>query len=616
MKVDKVTLAKDILKLVGGSENVQGVTHCATRLRFRVSQSDKVKKGELEQHPEILKVVESSGQLQVVIGSHVSDVYQEIERQGQFNDDHSVGKSEQKQTILSKVFALISGSLTPLIPAFAGAGLMKALLIVLENLHILTPESGTYAVLAAAGNAVFYFLPILLGVTIARVLGANPYVAGAIGAALLEPNFTALREAGNVVSFIGIPVPLLDYASSIFPIFIAVSLFAFIERNLKKVIHKNIQIFAVPFLSILITVPLTTMLVGPFGVYLGTWLGDLVNYLINSSHIVSGIIIGGSWSFLVLFGLHWAMVPIILENLKSGSDLIVPLAAASVAAQMGIALGVFLKTKDKDMKALSGSTFLSAILSGITEPILYGIILRHRKTMIYMVVAGAIGGALIAIFNVKLVVFNFFLNVFTFPAQSPMILYILGIVITIVIAAVLPIIFGYELKHQQKKEDNATNKELETKESIMSPLSGQVRALQQVDDVVFSSEAMGKGIAIEPSQGEVVAPVDGVISVTMESGHAVGMISKKGAEILIHVGIDTVKLDGKYFTCLVNQGDDVKQGQPLIKFELDQIIEAGFQTTTPIVITNSDQYEHIDAVVPVEEQIQKNEDLLNLKKKS
>ncbi|OLP63553.1 PTS system beta-glucoside-specific EIIBCA component [Bacillus pumilus] len=615
--MDKATLAKDILKLVGGSDNVRGVTHCATRLRFRISESEKVKKNELEQHPEILKVVESSGQLQVVIGSHVSDVYKEIERQGKFDDDHSAGKSEQKQTVVSKVFSLISGSLTPLIPAFAGAGLIKALLIVLENLNLLTPESGTYSVLAAAGNAVFYFLPILLGVTIARVLGANPYVAGAIGAALLEPNFTALREAGNVVSFLGIPVPLLDYASSIFPIFIAVSLFALIERNLKKVIHKNIQIFAVPFLSILITVPLTTMLVGPFGVYLGTWLGDLVNLLINSSHILSGIIIGGAWSFLVLFGLHWAMVPIILENLKSGSDLIVPLAAASIAAQMGIALGVFIKTKNKDMKALSGSTFLSAILSGITEPILYGIILRHRKTMVYMVIAGAIGGALIAVFKVKLVVFNFFLNVFTFPAQSPMVLFIIGILMTIVIAAILPILFGYEAVQQQGQEDETDDQiSRNMNERIMSPLSGQVKALHQVDDVVFSSEAMGKGIAIEPNQGEVVAPVDGVISVTMESGHAVGMISQNGAEILIHVGIDTVKLEGKYFTCLVNQGDEVKQGQPLIKFELNKIIEEGYQMTTPIVITNTNQYEQIDTVVPFDEPIAKHEDLLLLKKKS
>ncbi|MFS0657090.1 beta-glucoside-specific PTS transporter subunit IIABC [Bacillus sp. 179-C3.3 HS] len=613
--MNKETLAKDILKMVGGSDNVLGVTHCATRLRFRINQSEKVEKSDLEQHPDILKVVESSGQLQVVIGSHVADVYKEIERQGQFDDDHSGGKSGEKQTIISRVFSLISGSLTPLIPAFAGAGLIKALLIVLENLNLLTPEDGTYAVLAAAGNAVFYFLPILLGVTIARVLGANPYVAGAIGAALLEPNFTALREAGNVVSFLGIPVPLLDYASSIFPIIIAVSLFALIESNLKKVIHKNLQIFAVPFLSILITVPLTTMLVGPFGVYLGTWLGDLVNFLINSSHILAGIVIGGAWSFLVLFGLHWAMVPIIIENLKGGSDLIVPLAAASIAAQMGIALGVFFKTKNKDMKALSGSTFLSAILSGITEPILYGIILRHRKTMIYMIVAGAIGGALIATFKVELVVFNFFLNVFTFPAQSPMGLYILGIVITIVIAAILPILFGYEVK-QPKKEEADEKDPQQLNEQIMSPLSGQVKALQQVEDVVFSSEAMGKGIAIEPDQGEVVAPVDGVISVTMESGHAVGLVSQKGAEILIHVGIDTVKLEGKYFTCLVKQGDEVKQGQPLIRFELDKIIEAGYPISTPIVITNTDQYEQIQEVVPFEGQVQKNQDLLSLKKKS
>lgn len=411
----------------------------------------------------------------------------------------------------------------------------------------------------------------------------------------------------------------MNYASSVFPMFIAVSIYAVLEKFLKKIMHKNVQLFAVPFFSLVIMVPLTAMLIGPFGQYVGQWIGDIVNFLINSNSVIAGIILGGTWSFLVLLGLHWATVPIIMGNLSAGGDLIAPLAATSVAASMGIGLGVFLKTKDKDLKALSGSSFLSAILSGVTEPILYGIILRYRKTLIYLVAAGAIAGGLMGYLGVKLIVFNFFLNVFTLPAQSPMLYYIIGVLTAIAGGALCVVLFGYESKKNNQvaegpKVQRDENNQHPTPESstakmeqnaagidanvameclITSPLEGTVIPLHDVEDVVFSSESMGKGVAIIPSKGQLVSPVDGVVSVTMKSAHAIAVTSDEGVEILMHIGIDTVRLKGKYFTQKVQQGNRIRKGGVLIEFDMDQIRNEGFKLTTPIVVTNSDQFRDI-----------------------
>ncbi|MGO4529482.1 beta-glucoside-specific PTS transporter subunit IIABC [Paenibacillus sp. 2TAF8] len=624
--MDHLKLAQNIVSRVGGKENIQSLTHCATRLRFVLNDNRKADADTLENTAGILKVVESGGQFQVVVGNDVSEVYKHIVAEGEFDGAESGGGSEkEKKSIRSAIFGLISGSLTPLIPVFAGAGLVKALLIVLERAGWIAADSGTYAILAAAGNSIFYFLPILLGITIAKVLNVNSYVAAAIGAALMEPNFTALTAAGGTTHFLGIPVSLMNYASSVFPMFIAVSIYAVLEKFLKKIMHKNVQLFAVPFFSLVIMVPLTAMLIGPFGQYVGQWIGDIVNFLINSNSVIAGIILGGTWSFLVLLGLHWATVPIIMGNLSAGGDLIAPLAATSVAASMGIGLGVFLKTRDKDLKALSGSSFLSAILSGVTEPILYGIILRYRKTLIYLVAAGAIGGGLMGYLGVKLIVFNFFLNVFTLPAQSPMLYYIIGVLTAIAGGALCVVLFGYESKKNdqiaegpevQKDDNNPVEGKSENNQHsapgsstgkmeqnaagidmnaameslITSPLEGKVIPLHDVEDVVFSSESMGKGVAIIPSKGQLVSPVDGIVSVTMKSAHAIAVTSDEGVEILMHIGIDTVRLKGKYFTQKVQQGDRIRKGEVLIEFDLDQIRNEGFKLTTPIVVTNSDQF--------------------------
>lgn len=591
--MDNKQLGHKIVELVGGDENIHSLVHCATRLRFKLRDNKKAHKTELENMDGILSVVESGGQFQVVIGSHVSDVYNEIIKKGNVGSNGQAA-DEPKGTVMSIIFETISRSFSPLIGALAGAGMLKAVLTLLATLGWLSPESGTYSILSAAGNAVFYFLPIFLGITLATKLGANPYVGGVIGAALLEPNLTGLLAEGNSTSFLGIPVILMDYSSSVFPIFIAVSIYAALEKFLKKVIHKDLQMFLVPMLSIAIIVPLTVMAFGPFGVYVGDAIGSAISFLSTKSGILTGAVMGTAWTFLTILGLHWGLVPIMLANMAAGGDPIIGMAAAGVFAQMGIAFGIFLKTRDKKVKTLAGSTAIPGLLAGVTEPIIYGLILRFRRTIPFVAIAGAVGGAINGLLGAKGMSFAF-PALLTIPAFSPIGTYTMGVLIALVVGALLTLLFGYEDKKQQNPA-NTQNDQVKPstsamkKESIVSPLTGKVKPLSEVNDRVFSTGVMGKGIAIEPTIGKAFSPVNGVVTTLFPTGHAIGITSEGGVEILIHIGIDTVQLDGKYYSSHVKQGDEVKQGDLLVEFDIEKIKEAGYQVITPVLVTNTVNY--------------------------
>jgi beta-glucoside PTS system EIICBA component len=609
-----VGLAKDIIQGIGGEENISSLVHCATRLRFTLRDTSKANKEALEGLDGVLSVVQSGGQYQVVIGSHVSEVYKEIVKIA------DVGKNDTDSTdtrgsITSQVFDVISRSFSPLLGALAGAGMLKALLTVLTMLGWLSSESGTYLILSAAGNAVFYFLPIFLGITLSIRLGANAYVGGTIGAALLEPNITGLIESGS--SFLGIPAIIVDYSSTVFPVFIAVCMYAIFEKWIKKVIHKDLQLFLVPMLSLVVIVPLTVLIFGPFGTYVGNGIGAGIGFLSERSGLLTGAVMGAAWTFLTLFGLHWGVVPIMIQNLGTGGDPLTSMLSAAPFAQIGVALGIFIIAKDKKLKALAGSTVLPGALSGVTEPILYGLILRYRKTLFYVIGAGVIGGAINGALGSKAMVFAFpsFLAI---PAFSPMGQYVIGILVAFLLAVIVTVVFGFENKSKKETttqtttagEPLAENKQLTRKESIVSPITGEVKALSEVKDDAFASEAMGKGVAIEPAVGKVVTPVDGVVSAVFPTGHAVGITSNEGAEILIHIGINTVQLNGKYFTPHVKRGDTVKQGDLLVDFDLDKIKEAGFDVTTPVIITNTDRY--IEILELGKRNVQAKENLLTL----
>lgn len=603
------SLGNEILKLVGGEQNVSSLVHCATRLRFKLRDRKEAKKAELEKVNGVLSVVESGGQFQVVIGSDVSNVYKEIMKIGNFGGN-SDSSTEKKASVISRVFEVISGSLSPLIPALAGSGMMKALLTVLTMTHLLSAQSGTYHILSAAANAVFYFLPIFLGITCSIKLESNPYVGGVIGAALLEPNFTALLTAGKATTFIGMPVVLMDYSSSVFPIFIAVSIFAVLERFLKKVIHKDVQMFLVPMLSLMIMVPLTAMAFGPFGVYTGNAIGAGISFLSGKSGIITGAIMGAAWTFLTVLGLHWGLVPIIIANLAAGGDPIIAMAAAAPFAQMGLAFGIFLKTKDKKLKTLSASTLLPGLLSGVTEPIIYGLLLRYKRTIPFIAAAGAVGGAISGLLGVKEKVFAF-PSALSTPAFVPMTLYAMAMAVSFAIAVILTMTFGFENKDEvSQAKAEVVSEPIVRKKVIVSPLTGEVKPLTEVNDPVFSSETMGKGIAIEPTIGEISSPVKGTVTTIFPTKHAIGIISEEGVEILIHIGINTVQLEGKYFTQIAKQGDKVKIGDLLAKFDIEKIKEAGYETITPVIVTNTKDY--LDVLADDIKQINKGEILLTV----
>ncbi|MFK0522932.1 beta-glucoside-specific PTS transporter subunit IIABC [Paenibacillus illinoisensis] len=633
--MDHKKMGDDIVRLVGGEANINGLVHCATRLRFNLKDSKKAERETLEKHDGVITVVESGGQFQVVIGSHVAHVYAEIMKNRDFGGESSstTETTGEKTSVLSKVFEIISGSFSPLIPAMAGSGMLKALLTVLTMLGWMSDTSDTYLILSAAGNAVFYFLPIFLGITLGMKLKANPYVAGVIGAALLEPNFTGLMDKGSDVSFLGIPVVMMNYSASVFPIFISISIYALLDRLLKKIILKDLQLFLVPMIALIIMVPLSAMAFGPFGTNVGDWISSGVTWLIDVSGILSGIVLGGFMTFMVIFGLHWGFTPITIQNIGVGGDPIEAMAAAAVFAQIGVAFGIFLKAKkDKTLRTLAGSTSLTGLLAGVTEPIVYGLVLRYKRVIPIVVIAGAVGGAINGHFGVKMTAYVFH-NIFAIPVYTPTVVYVIAIVCSFAIAAVLTVMFGYESKTKatvaEVKDVNDMNtgamsesKTIEVpaapeaktaevkKEQIHSPLTGKAVTLSTINDPAFSTGAMGKGLAIVPEIGEVVSPVDGVVTSLFPTGHAIGLTTGAGTEILIHIGINTVALKGKHFTPVVQEGDIVRQGDLLIQFDIEQIKQAGYETVTPVIVTLT-QHE-VDVFETSQEHVQKNDVLLTL----
>ncbi|MDM8101661.1 beta-glucoside-specific PTS transporter subunit IIABC [Oceanobacillus oncorhynchi] len=605
--MDNKELGNKIIDLVGGEENVDSLVHCATRLRFQLKDHGKVNKAELSDIPEVLSIVEQGGQFQVVIGKRVGKVYTEIVNNHSISSGNSEGNNNdgEKVGVMEKVFGYISGTFSPLLPALAGSGMIKALLAILDILNWIDIEGSTYAVLNAASNAVFYFLPIFVGISAAKKLGANPFVGGVIAAGLMEPSFAALLEVNGNLDFMGIPLIVADYSSTVFPLLIAIAILAPIERFLKRISPDTIQLFFVSMVSILIMVPLTALVFGPFSEYLSVAIGSGIAFMLDFSAVLTGILIASAWPLVVILGVHWGVVPIMIDNFARGGDMINPITAASVFAQIGIAFGIFLRTrKDKDLRSLSLATTLSGLFAGVTEPILYGLILRYKRLIPIVLVSGGVGGVIIALFNVR--VSTFILNnIFTIPVLTPTTGYVLGIGASFITAALLTFIFGIEGRNKDVEkvtEDKENLEEAGVTESnnasvknmeVTSPIKGEIIPLEKIDDPVFSSAAMGKGVGIEPKEGTVFAPFDGKVATLFPTGHAIGLRSKDGVEVLVHIGLDTVQLEGKHFEIHVEADSTVKKGDKLITFDIQGIKDAGYKTTTPVIITNTDNYSDI-----------------------
>lgn len=591
-------LAKKIVFLIGGEDNIVNLTHCVTRLRFKLKDETKTDENSLSKLKGVISIVKGNGQFQIVVGNAVEDIFNTIQRQ------YSIGETEVKEdkksgTLFTRALNMMSAILNPIVIALAGAGMIKALLVILTTtLGILDTSGGTYRILAAAGNSVFYFLPLFLAYSSAKAFKCNPYIALAIVATLMEPNFTKLMsKPGDITSFLGIPVVLIGYSGSLVPAIVSILIYSKLEKILKKFIPKNIELFALSFVALLIMVPLTVIVIGPIGVYLADQVGNLVNFLSVKNGLLTGAVIGAGWTFLVMLGVQWGVVPIMINNISTyGYDVIRPMIAAATFASAGAAFGVFLKAKNKENKAYALSATIPALLGGITEPIVYGISLKYKKPFIAQVIGGAIAGGFIGMMHTKAIVYVF-PALTTLPAflGETFIYYVIGITLAFVITAVITYFLGIDEKDDiEIHEKNSSNAENEAEDIIIkSCIEGKAIELSKVKDEAFASGSIGKGVGIIPAKGILYAPADGEISTVFVTGHAVGMVTNRDAEILMHIGINTVEMDGEGFVKKVKDGQKVKAGDVLIEFDIEKIKKAGYDTTTMMVISNSEEYSDI-----------------------
>jgi len=599
MKYEK--LAKEILELVGGEKNVSSLVHCATRLRFVLKDVSKANKGKLERTEGVITVKESGGQFQVVIGNTVPEVYNAIGKISNLLSDtrKSAQASEgEKGNFFGRAVDVISSIFAPLLGVMAGAGILKGLLLIASNAGVLSKEETTYIILAAAADSLFYFLPVLLAITTARKFGGNVFSAVTIAGALLYPSIVALKANGVDTTFFSIPVTMMSYSSTVIPIILSVFVMSKLEQVCNRFIHESVKNFVTPLLSLVVMVPLTLIVFGPIGVNVGNGIADAILAAFSFSPLIAGAILGASWQLLVIFGVHWGLVPIFINNVAvNGSDGIKPATTASVFAQTGAAFGVMLKTKNKKLKTLAGSATLTALF-GITEPAVYGVTLPLKRPFIAGIIGGAVGGAIIGQAGTKAFASGapglLTLPIFYGPGGEGFTGLLLGIAVAFVVSAALTYILGFEDPVEEEETEKTTAEAKEASgEEIVSPMEGTVIPLTSVSDPAFASEAMGKGIAIEPNTGKVVSPVNGTVAVAFKTKHAIGLVSENGAEILIHIGIDTVQLDGQFFHAHVKQGDQVKVGDLLVEFDIERIKEAGYQVVTPIIITNTSNYTEI-----------------------
>lgn len=604
--MDYQQLGIQILRLVGGKDNVNSLTHCATRLRFDLFDKNIVDCDAIMKLTGVISIVDSGGQFQVVIGNEVQQVYQAIS-QNLSNQEHGKVRSKKKEGILSYIIGIISTSFTPVIPALTGAGMIKALLAICKLMGVLSPDSHTYYLLDMLADAAFFFMPILLAYGAASKFSCNPILAMTIAGAMLHPNLGKLMVLGQDVSFIGIPVKLADYSGSVLPIIITVWAMSYIERFAEKVTPSMIKFFIKPMLILLIAGPLALVIIGPFGILLNDLVAQGAGYINSKASWLIPMLMGGLQPFLIITGTAWAMTPIATGQLsRNGSEMINgPGMLASNIAQGAATLCVAIKTKNKNLKQLGYSAGFTALL-GITEPSLYGVTLKLKRPLIASMIGGGVAGVYAGVSGLLRYAFVSpgLAGLPAFIGDNPM--NIVHALVTCCIAIVVTFVLTWFMGFDDPIDEDDLIKTIDTDSTLSStnnsvaadlsnvilssPLTGKVIPLSEVKDDVFSKNLIGDGIAIEPNQGKVVAPISGKVVSLLESKHAIGIKSDQGIEILIHIGLDTVKLGGQFFTAKVEQDQRVNVGDELIEFDLAAINQAGYMTTTPIIILYSDEY--------------------------
>ncbi|PZG35875.1 PTS beta-glucoside transporter subunit IIABC [Listeria ivanovii] len=588
-------LAKEVVKLVGGKENILSVIHCVTRLRFKLRDEKLADTEKIKALQGVMTVVKSGGQYQVVIGDHVSYIYDEvIQVLGIKPDDVPQDDSEQEhKSIFNKFVELISGIFMPVLGLMAASGILKGFLTAAVTTGLIDTSAGIYEVLYAASDALFYFMPIILGFSAGKVFKTNQYLSAAVGASLVYPTLVEMYSNGAHLTFLHIPVILMNYTMSVIPVILAIYFMSKLEKVLVKFIPKSLQLIFVPLLLLLIVVPVSLIIIGPVSTYASQLLAKGALALYSLSPMIAGFFLAGIWQVAVMFGLHWAFIPIFINNISVlGYDPINAMLYCTVFAQTGAVMAVMLKTRNRELRSLSVTATISGFL-GITEPAIYGVNLPYKKPFIMACVGSAFGGAIAGMSAAKM--FGGFASGGIFGI--PMFInpdgigwdfwgFLISLVVAFSIALILTYFFGFKDKVVEEVVIQ-TGKVATLDETIYSPLQGELMALNDVKDEVFSGGIMGAGVAILPTSGEICAPFDGTVLSVFKTKHAIGLISKQGVELLIHVGLDTVNLNGHFFDIKVSESEEVKKGDLLGTFDLNEIKKAGYDATTPVIVTNS-----------------------------
>lgn len=606
MKKDYAEIADTLIAALGGKENITRLFHCMTRLRFYVKDRTKI------HEKEILKVSGISGvnwhedQFQVIAGNEVNEMYKALENKGVPTDDAPATESQSSKSVVSKIIDSITGCMTPMIPALTAAGMIKVVLSLLTTFHLVTDTSSTYQVISMIGDVTFYFMPFLIAANAAKVFRVNQSLALFIAGVYLSPAFVSMVASDVAITLFGLPITKATYSYSVIPVILMVWITHYIELLVDRITPKMVKLILNPTLVILISAPIALIVVGPLGTIIGNGLAVAINFLSAKLGFIIVGILAATLPFIVMTGMHHALTPIGLNAIATGGtdSLIFVSQVCSNIAQSGSSFAVAVKSKDENMKQLASAAGVSALM-GITEPALYGVTLKLKRPVVAAAIAAGIGGIVGGLLHVSLYIAqNCIMAIPAFIGEKGMsnLLYgIIMIVVSFVASFVLTFIFGFEDAEPEQEEKKTESKEAEKtpqnntkplveKIELCAPVSGTVKALSDVPDKTFAEKVLGDGAAIIPEEGKVYAPADGTVANIMDSKHGIMFVTDNGAEVLIHIGLDTVNLKGKYFKSYVSDGDKVKKGTLLVEFDLEAIKGEGYNLITPMVVTNISDY--------------------------
>ncbi len=616
--MDYESVAKKILQRVGGKENVVSLVHCMTRLRFVLKDESIVDDEAVKRTKGVMGIMKKAGQYQIIIGNDVGNVFAELNKLGNFSNEapKKAEAKKEKQNLFSVLMDTISGIMAPVIPAIIGAAMIKVLLTLLPMIGVLGTEGYTYQLLSVMGDGAFFFMPVLIAISASKKFGTNMYYAASIALIMLHPNFISLmsgaKEAGETVRFLNfIPVAYASYSYSVIPIILAVWSLKYVEKLVDRITPVVTKNFLKPMLVVLFEAPIALIVLGPLGAILGNGLSTIVYAIHDKLGFIAIGLVAGVYPFVVMAGMHHAFTPIKLGMIATtGFENFICIGElCSNMAQGAASLAVSIKSKNKDFKQIAGSSAFSALFAGITEPALYGVTVRLKRPLLGACIGGTIGGLFGGFFQMKCygIATPAIVTIVQYVEEgkpSSLLIAALTILVTVAATFVITMILGFE--DVVDEEENDLDLMVEEQETVLlpedlqitiaSPLNGACIPLGEVNDATFAQEILGKGIAVVPETGVVYAPFDGKVEAMFDTGHAVGLVSDDGVELLIHVGIDTVNLKGQYFHPQKKAGDVIQKGDVLIEFERQEILDAGYEITTPVIVANSEKYAKIKAV--------------------